>query len=245
MKPFDVFLPTFNSQKLLPTVLPRIEKVIPTSAIHNKFIIDDFSTDKTCEVAEKLGWKAFPNKVKGSKFAQEYGFSLVETECAAIFEHDIFLAENWYPTIPNLVYSGQYDVAQGIRVINVQGFREIDLYDYNHRVIYSEDNVFYSMDENGLPKIRNPQSRRCIRYDVCSIHLRKSIIDCLQHYYFIYKAPNIMSLSSLLKCLLHSPILPIKIFREPKGSSVLLIYPLERLFMFAGGLVMEKPRGQK
>jgi glycosyltransferase involved in cell wall biosynthesis len=105
MNPFDIFMPTFNSAKLLPVVLPQIEKVIPASAINKKFIIDDFSSDDTREVAESLGWTVFRNKRKGLLNAQIYGFSLVTTECCALFEHDLYLASNWYPTIPNLVQS--------------------------------------------------------------------------------------------------------------------------------------------
>jgi len=148
LKPFDVWMCTHNSQKLLPIVLPQISRVIPI--INRKFIVDDFSTDNTKAVAKSLGWQVFDNKKRGLANARDYAFSLVETEYCASFEHDLYLANNWYPTIPNLVLSGKYDIAQGIRVRDVGGLREADIYDYNHRFVTSEDNTFYRMITKGL-----------------------------------------------------------------------------------------------
>jgi glycosyltransferase involved in cell wall biosynthesis len=107
----------------LPIVLPQIEKVIPFVAIHKKFIVDDFSTDSTVQVAENLGWKVFCNKKKGLTNAQNLALSLVETDYYAVFEHDVFLSAKWFPAIPSLVLSGKYGIAQGIRLRDVAGFR--------------------------------------------------------------------------------------------------------------------------
>ena len=40
-----------------------------------------------------------------------------------------------------------YDAAQGVRIRygDVKGFKELDIYDNNHRSITSEDNTFYSL----------------------------------------------------------------------------------------------------
>ena len=248
MKPFDISMPTFNSVKLLPVVLPQIEKVIPASAIHKKFIIDNFSTDDTMEVTESLGWTAIRNKIKGVENAQKYGFSLVETECYAVFEHDVFLAENWFKIIPPLVYSGEYDVAQGIRIVEIRGFRDADIYDYDSRIVTSQDNAFYRIGKDGLPlydiwglnykgapKGGMKIVRYCVRRDVCSRHLKGNLTDCLMRFYFIYRFAN-LSVFSLLRYFVSSPFLSLKIFKSTHGLSVLFVYPMERFFMLLGEL---------
>jgi glycosyltransferase involved in cell wall biosynthesis len=238
LKPFDVWMCTHNSEKLLPIVLPQISRVIPI--INKKFIVDDFSTDSTKAVAKSLGWQVFNSKKRGLHNARDYAFSLVETEYCANFEHDIYLADNWYPTIPNLVQSGKYDVAQGIRVRDIGGFREADIYDYNHRFIPSEDNTFYKMGTN----FQNIE-RYYIEKNVCSRHLRGNISNCLRHDYFIYRELNNAGVFSLFKCLAKSPFLSIKVFKETKGGLVLFAYPMERLLIFNGGLMGKMKRGNQ
>ena len=230
LKSFDVWMCTHNSEKLLPLVLPQISRVIPI--INRKFIVDDFSSDNTKTVAKSLGWQVFSNIKKGLHNARAYAFSLVETEYCASFEHDIYLNRNWYPTIPNRVLSGKYDVAQGIRIRDVGGFRELDLYDYNHRFITSEDNTFYKMGAN----FQNIE-RYCVEKSICSFHLRGNVKNSLWHSYYIYREANNNSIRSHLKCFAKSPILSIKVFKETKGGLVLFFYPLERFLIFQGALM--------
>lgn len=226
---FDIFMCTHNSEKLLPVVLPQIEKVIPNNVINRRFIVDDFSTDETKKVAESLGWKVYINKKRGLGNAQKYAFSLVETKYCAIFEHDLYLTADWFPTIPNLVYSGEYDIAQGIRLRDVAGFREADLHQYNSQFTPSEDNTFYKMITNN--------GRRYIEKNVCSQHLRGSLLNCLRHDYTFDSTYGNGNTSAFFKCLVKSPFLSLKIFNETKGKSVLFCYPMERIFMFLGWLV--------
>jgi glycosyltransferase involved in cell wall biosynthesis len=224
---------THNSEKFLPIVLPQIEKVIPRDSINKRFIIDDFSIDKTKEVAESLGWPVYHNHKQGLVNAQRLAVSLVETDFYASFEHDLFLTKDWFPKIPSLVLSGKYEVAQGIRVRDVSGFREADFYDYNHRrfTIPSEDNTFYKKDRSWALE------KYFVDNSVCSGHLRGSVLACLRHDYFI----NLMFcrpyLFRLLRCLVNSPYLSLKIFSQTKNKSVLLYYPLERLFILFGALM--------
>ena len=236
MEPFDIFMPTYNSAELLPIVIPQIEKVIPREAIHNKFIVDDFSTDNTCAVAKSLGWTVYRNKTKGLCNSHRLGFSLIKTGYCALFEHDIFLAENWYPTIPNMVTSGKYDVAQGIQIRNLKGFREVDLYDYNHRNIKSEDNTFYRI--RNVPDQMEIKGRKyCIRKDVVSTHIRKGTLKSAKHGYYVTKLHGpVTSKLKLLIILLHSPLLSLAIYRKYKEPATLYCYPLERLYTFIGRL---------
>jgi glycosyltransferase involved in cell wall biosynthesis len=93
---------THNSAKLLPIVLPQIEKVIPKEVINNKFIVDDFSIDNTKEIAESLGWTVHRSLKHGLVNTQAQAFSLVKTEYCAVFEHDLFLSPIWFQNINKL-----------------------------------------------------------------------------------------------------------------------------------------------
>jgi len=242
-KRFDVWMCTYNSEKLLPMTLKRISEVIPPTAINRKFIVDDFSTDNSTKVAKELGWEVYANKKKGLYNAMQYAFSLVETDYCASFEHDIYLAENWFPRIPKWVTEQGYGIAQGIRVRDARGFKEIDIYDNNHRTISSEDNTFYAMIP---PEIRDiltgktdkdpSQLKRYVDKIVCSRHIRGNAKTCLKHGYYIYRQVNTVKISAHVKCLAKSPILALKVAKETRGYSVLIFYPLERVMILSGAL---------
>ena len=91
---FDLVMWTKNSAKFLPVVLRRIEQVVPKRVIENKIIVDDHSTDNTVEVAEKFGWKVYPNVGNGFFDAVDTALSYVSTELFISFEHDIILAKD-------------------------------------------------------------------------------------------------------------------------------------------------------
>jgi glycosyltransferase involved in cell wall biosynthesis len=220
---------THNSAKMLPIVLPQIEKVIPKEAINNKFIVDDFSIDNTKEIAESLGWTVYCSLKHGLVNTQAQAFSLVKTEYCAVFEHDLFLSSNWFPKIPNLIINEEYSSAQGIRLRNVAGFREADLHQYTNYYSPSEDNNFFNM--------RKPDKNRFIDNTIVSKHLRKGIVNCLRHDYFFDATYGAGSFNSFFKCLIKSPFLSLKIFKETGSKAVLFCYPMERLFIFLGWLM--------
>jgi glycosyltransferase involved in cell wall biosynthesis len=230
---------TCNSEKLLPISLKRIDQVIPSKVINRKFIVDDFSSDRTVEIAEKFGWEIFRNRKKGLHNAQQYAFLLVNTDYCASFEHDLYLSENWFPHIPNLVVNSGFDVAQGIRIRDTKGFRELDIYDNNHRKITSEDNTFYSMKF-----IRNNSTTPNLHVDkkLCSLHLRGSTKTSLRHGYYIYRMVNDERTRNQLKALIKSPVLSLKVVKETKSFSVLTLYPLERIMIFSGALAKSMHR---
>jgi glycosyltransferase involved in cell wall biosynthesis len=243
VEPFDIWMCTYNSAKLLPIILPRITQVIPPEAINRKFIVDDFSSDKTKEAAKKLGWEVYANKKKGLYNARHYAFSLVETNYCASFEHDLYLSEKWYPRIPNFVVDGDYDIAQGVRIRDARGFKELDIYDNNHRIITSEDNTFYAMipDWNRQileGKVENGISSLKYRVDrsICSRHMRGNTMTSLRHGYYVYRRVNNEKISAHAECLAKSLLLSLKVFKETKGYSVIALYPLERLMILTGAI---------
>jgi glycosyltransferase involved in cell wall biosynthesis len=242
-KPFDIWMCTYNSSKLLPTILERICQVIPTRAINRKFIVDDFSSDNTKQLAKEMGWEVFENKKKGLCNARKYAFSLVETDYCASFEHDLYLSRKWFPRIPNLVTDSGFDIAQGVRIRDAKGFKELDIYDNKHRNITSEDNTFYALKPPINRAILEGETTKgvgSLKYyvdkNVCSRHIRGNAINCLRHGYYIYRSVNSERISAHAKCLAKAPVLSLKVAKETKSYSVIALYPLERLMILSGAI---------
>ena len=152
----------------------------------------------------------------------------VATKYCASFEHDILLNPSWYPTIVQPVISGEYDYCQGIRNRSSRGFKEMDTYDNLQRDIISEDNRFFlAHPKNG---------KRMVNKNVVSVHIRDGIYQSLKHSFLIYQSHNWDKLSDLLRCLVRSPIFALNICVKTRSPYPLVLYPLERLFIFAGAI---------
>ncbi len=115
VKKVDVVMWTFNSAKLLPIVLPRIEQVIPKEAIVNKIIIDDHSKDNTVEVAKSLGWTVYYNQSSGIKQAYLTALKYVTSDFLISVEHDVILTKEWWNKISPYLANSKIAVAQGVR----------------------------------------------------------------------------------------------------------------------------------
>lgn len=61
--------------------------------------------------------------------------------------------------------------------------------------------------------------------------------NSLRHDYCISRAVNQERLSTHLKCLMKSPLLSLRVIRETKCISVIVLYPLERLMILSGAVV--------
>jgi hypothetical protein len=145
-----------------------------------------------------------------------------------MFEHDIYLAKTWFPTIPLAVLDRNLDGANGIRNRNVRGFRESDIYDNAHRLIVSEDNSFYATKPS--------TGRYEVIRSVISIHLRQNTRQALRHGYFIYREVNSEPLQKHLKSIGKSSVLALRIGIETASIAPIIVYPLERTLYLFGAI---------
>jgi glycosyltransferase involved in cell wall biosynthesis len=74
----DLVMWTKNGATTLPYVLLQIERVIPKSAIANKIIVDDSSSDDTTQIGRKHGWSVHYNDGKGISDGANTALKLVE-----------------------------------------------------------------------------------------------------------------------------------------------------------------------
>jgi glycosyltransferase involved in cell wall biosynthesis len=88
----DVCIPTWNSGKTLERCLRSIIREIPVNCIR---IDDNFSTDKTVQIAKKYGTVITQRKCGIGK-ARQYLIESVETEYFAFIDSDVVLRDGWF-----------------------------------------------------------------------------------------------------------------------------------------------------
>ena len=146
----DLCLWTKNGAKTLDCVLKRINKVIPEKAVNQKFIVDDWSTDKTRDIALENGWGCWLNRGHGISDGANTALKHVETEFFCSFEQDLLLATNWWIHISKQIEGDNVAAAEGIRIPDKpSGLHALESYNLSqyHKILihpekYSEKKFF-------------------------------------------------------------------------------------------------------
>jgi glycosyltransferase involved in cell wall biosynthesis len=210
----DLVMWTKNGSETLPSVLKRINKVIPDEAVNKRVIVDDKSSDKTLEIAHSFGWTTVPNEGVGISDGANTALRQVESDYFVSFEQDLLLADDWWRRIPKHMSNPRVAVASGVRLPNqpevVRKIQEYSLERYERRANEAEsflygktlDNTIYKTKAirsiGGFPKttasagVDNILAQRVqvnkfvwkVDYSVKSMHLRKGLREELAHYYW-------------------------------------------------------------
>jgi len=106
---------TFNGAHTLPTVLNRINRVIPAETVGKRIISDDHSNDETRRIAESHGWTVVLNEGKGISDNANTALRSVESEFFVSFEQDLLLASDWWSKVPNALLDPLVGAASGMR----------------------------------------------------------------------------------------------------------------------------------
>lgn len=207
----DLVMWTYNGAKTLPAVLSRINHVIPKEAVNQKIIVDDGSKDNTVAIAEEYGWTVSRNEGKGISDGANTALQYVQTEYFCSFEQDLYLAEDWWLKVSDLIL-GKKGVAAacGIRLLPKSNFcHSIEAYNLSRRDIdfhggYGKtlDNTIWNTSAlravGGFPKARFAGIdtialrfleaecyRWLVNYDVRSLHIHGGgVLGEFRHYYF-------------------------------------------------------------
>jgi len=218
----DLVMWTKNGAETLPFVLKRISEVIPDECVNNRILVDDNSTDRTCEIAKSFGWQIVFNKGSGISDGANIALEHVESECFVSFEQDLLLSYDWWRKVPAHLSNAQVAVASGIRLpskpTDLRKLQEYTIERYQKRergldsFLYGKtlDNTIYKTrvirQLGGFPKLSIPAgadnvlAQRLqqntfqwkVDYTVRSIHLRKGLRDELEHYYWYGTCFNIL-----------------------------------------------------
>ena len=110
----DAVICTYNSGKTLEKCLESIVRAVP---VGNIWIVDNFSTDNTVEVAEKFGANIVKTRLSLAE-SRKLSFGLAETELFCSFDSDIVLPQDWFKQVYEvyLKASGKVGVVWGLTI---------------------------------------------------------------------------------------------------------------------------------
>ncbi len=125
----DLVIWTFNGAKTLPSVLKRINDVIPSEIVNKKIISDDHSSDGTRDIGKSYGWTVVLNEGKGISDNANNALKHVESEFFVSFEQDLLLARDWWTKIPKALSNLNVAASSGMRFANKPpGVHALQLY---------------------------------------------------------------------------------------------------------------------
>jgi glycosyltransferase involved in cell wall biosynthesis len=125
----DLVMWTKNGAETLPSVLKRIDEVIPAEFVNRKVVADDQSTDETRKIAKSYGWVVVPNQGKGISYNANTALRNVSSEVFVSFEQDLLLSRDWWAKVPIHLSDPQIAVASGMRFVNKPvGVRKLQMY---------------------------------------------------------------------------------------------------------------------
>jgi len=117
----DVVMWTKNGSNTLPSVLKRINEVVPGEFVGQKLIVDDKSVDNTREVAKVFGWTVVFNEGTGISDGANTALKHVKAERFISFEQDLLLSRDWWSKIPCYLENPQVAAASGMRFADMPG----------------------------------------------------------------------------------------------------------------------------
>jgi GT2 family glycosyltransferase len=202
----DLVMWAKDGASMLPTVLKRVEEVIPSEAVDKKIFVDDHSTDESASIAEDFGWLVFSNEKGGIGAGANLALRKVTNEHFISLEQDVVLAKDWWEKIPWYMEGKGVVVAQGWRISDHPVIGKIDEYSMERfrRSLCSIDNTIYKTEIirglDGFPehlkytgvdahihqRVLNAGFKWVTDSSVLSIHLRKGGLREQIRRYYLY-----------------------------------------------------------
>lgn len=100
MKPIDVCVMTYNSEKYLDEALTNVEKNVPVNRL---IAVDHYSTDRTEEILQKHNAVIFKENISLG-YARQLAIENIETEIFMFLDSDVVIEEtDWYPTVQKML----------------------------------------------------------------------------------------------------------------------------------------------
>jgi len=220
----DLVMWTKNGAHTLPTVFSEINKVLPKNVVNKKIVVDDQSTDETCQIARSYGWTVINNQGSGISDGANTALKHVESDFFISFEQDLVLSDDWWLKVPKHLDACNVAVASGVRLPNkpqvVKKIQEFTM-ERNQRGVNSRDtflygktidNTVYKTDVirslGGFPKLsvsagvdnvlalklKEQGFEWVVDYSVESIHLRKGLVNELSHEYWYGTCYNALNI---------------------------------------------------
>lgn len=98
----DVVVCTYNSERYLDSCLSSVFRNVPVNRL---FVVDNYSTDKTVEVAERYGAEVVRSKGSLAE-SRKLSFELVTTSLFVNVDSDVVLCEGWFDRVSRFMVEG-------------------------------------------------------------------------------------------------------------------------------------------
>ncbi len=198
-----------NGARFLPTVLRRIDEVIPHEEVNSRIFVDDKSIDSTRDVARSFGWTVYDNSTGFVSGGTNTALSHVKMPFFVSIEQDVILAKDWWDRIPLYMDDETIAVAQGIRLPTHPIIRDLEPLSQERlksQLSIQVPDYYWSIDNNifrtkviqhvgGFPLfeplavdyflLRRIEAQTRYRWivdpGVISDHIRVSLIDYFRH----------------------------------------------------------------
>jgi glycosyltransferase involved in cell wall biosynthesis len=201
----DLVMWAKNGEACLPQVLRRIDRVIQSENICHKIMVDDYSTDRTVDIAHDFSWDVYTNPKVGIPSGANEALKHVDRDFFVSIEQDILLAEDWWDKIPTYMENPLVACAQGIRVHFEPTLRLLDEWQFDvlkrRRLLSSMDNNIFRSKVvrllGGFPQscpvctdtilmkriLAETRYKWVIDADVISLHMRVGLKASVEHHY--------------------------------------------------------------
>ena len=113
----SILIPTLNEGKTIGSVIENI-KTLKKNSLNSVYIIDANSTDKTTEIANKLGVRILSQKNRGKGNALRQAFSQINSDAYVIIDGDDTYDSKEIPKLIKPIISEEADLVIGSRTIH-------------------------------------------------------------------------------------------------------------------------------
>jgi len=269
VKKVDLTMWAKNGSRFLPSVLKRIDEVIPPECVNKRIFVDDKSTDNSVEIAEDFDWSVYPNREGFVRGGVIEALQHVTEEFFVSVEQDVLLSKQWWEKIPKQMDDPKVAVAQGVRLSSNKSLRSIQEYTLERKpeLIASptlDNNIWRTkvIRQIDIPKeyvlyIDGEVHYRILKYtpykwiidkNVVSTHLQPSLSYTVKHYQRLTPIErhrrrqelDYATFSRILKILMFSPFRSLDIVAKKHDPAVFFIYPLVRLMTVKLFLIRKK-----
>jgi len=269
LKKVDLAMWAKNGAKFLPSVLKRIEEVIPHECVNQRILVDDKSTDNTAQIARDFNWSVYPNREGFVRGGVMEALKHITEEFFVSVEQDVLLSKQWWEKIPKYMEDPKVAVAEGVRLSSNKALHSIQEYtlERHPELIASptlDNNIWRTkvIRQIDIPKeyvlsVDSEVHYRLSKYtpykwvidkSAISTHLQPSLSYTIKHYQRLTPIEHrrrrqeldYVAFSRILKILMFSPFRSFDIVAKKHDPSVFFVYPLVRLMTVKLFLIRQK-----